>query len=343
MVGTSYPVDTLYGEPLSMYSAATGAPAAPAAPAQVLHLSDPDKDDESVDGDHEPLKPGGLPGIAGFNFRGGATSAVSVLGLVLVPWIVFALVMLPFALSYRHYGNSCWLVCLLALLLSALFVNAQRRAGGPRYWLALGVLCFVGTGCGLLLGLYDYFKYTQSYHLYNEGRWYGNVMPSDHPGAKKDAGMISFSSDTYVDPVKGVGFRSGSLYCAAPIVGDNTDDFVGFWAVGTDCCRSRGLFECGDVWDANAHSGMVVFEESPVLPADSDLYRMAVEQAAATYELTIPENPTFVRWVADLEGQRDQYHADAMSFLLTSIASFLVCTSVMGLALHFSSSKLVRA
>jgi len=334
MQGTSYPVDTLYGEPLSVYSAA------PQAAGPALRLSDPDP----VDGEEnleEPLKPNGGSRFGAVN----STAVANVMGFVLVPWVVFALVMLPFALSYRHYSSSCWFVFLLALLLSSLFVFATRHVGGVkgRYWMFLGVLCFIATGCGLLLGLYDYYKYTQTYHLYTEGRWYGNVMPSDHPGAKKDAGMISFSSDAYVDPVKSVGFRSGSLYCVAPIMGDNTDNFVGFWAIGTDCCRSRGLFECGDVWNTNAHSAMVLFEESPVLPADSDIYRKAVEQAAATYEFGVPENPTFVRWVVDLEATRDQFHADAVSFLLTSIALFLVCTTVMGLGLHITSSKLMKA
>lgn len=246
---------------------------------------------------------------------------------IFVPWFIFGLMLVLFAFYYRHSPQTCWFFFAWSVLFGIGCVLAEGRNStrGVRvghYWV-LGWACIFTAVIGLFQGNYNFTKYMQPYAIYSESRWYQNVLPGDHPGAKKDGGLLTFSKDTYVDPVKGVGYRAGDLYCAAPIVGDNDALSVGYWAVGMNCCRPRGLFRCDDTWNKNARGGMVLYESGPLETDDLKWYQKAVEEAASAYGFTVPEQPTFVRWVADLEGTIQQHHDSALIVLHLGLWLFL--------------------
>jgi len=244
---------------------------------------------------------------------------------VLLPWLVFAANFACFALLFRHHAKSCWLGAFWCVAAGSVAVIVRERRGcRPNFLRVLGVYCIFATGIGVSLGFYTFDKYVSPFTVYREGRWYNNVLPSDHPGAKKDGGILTFSFDTYIDPVKGVGFRNGDLFCVAPIVSQNADRNVGYWAVGKNCCRPRGLFKCGDAWNENAKSAMMMYETGSLEVGDMTFYKKAVEEAAAAYEFTVPEEPTFVRWVADPEAELEALHAGAVRFLWYGLGASLL-------------------
>eukprot|EP00392_Amoebophrya_sp_AT5.2_P015372 g15574.t1 len=117
---------------------------------------------------------------------------------------------------------------------------------------------------GGLLGLHVYSEYTVFYDGYEDLRSFTNVIATQSPKQFLDAGMLGFAFSSTVDVSRAVGFRSfeehGKMYCVAPITDASMSitQPVHFWAVGVDCCDSRSFFDCGDVRNAKAHTGVVV-------------------------------------------------------------------------------------
>merc|ERR1719247_1828866 len=100
-----------------------------------------------------------------------------------------------------------------------------------------------GCFCGTLAGFYNYNALMSEFWAYEETRVYTNVLPSKPAKAFTDAGVIMFSSNAKVDLTKAVGYRSGTMYCVAPILGTQPAKAVEYWAVGTDCCAQQRLVQ----------------------------------------------------------------------------------------------------
>eukprot|EP00812_Abedinium_dasypus_P014469 NODE_7994_length_407_cov_135.059659.p4 GENE.NODE_7994_length_407_cov_135.059659~~NODE_7994_length_407_cov_135.059659.p4 ORF type:complete len:109 (+),score=48.24 NODE_7994_length_407_cov_135.059659:3-329(+) len=78
-----------------------------------------------------------------------------------------------------------------------------------------------------------------------------------------------------------------------------------FWAVGTDCCAPRGEgFECASISSNSTMGGKRVL----VGPA-RDNYRLAVEEAAATYNIQ-SDHAIFFEIVDDAVGDIDDLKSD---------------------------------
>jgi hypothetical protein len=184
--------------------------------------------------------------------------------LVFLPWLIFTMISVLFALAYHHYWFGVWLVVLLFVMMAVTFfvLDSQQRMGGSWFWF-LGTLCILSIVLGCLSGLYNYWTHMYLYWSYDEAATYTNVLPTEPANARQDAGKIFFSTTARVDTSRAVGYKVGTTYCVAPIL-DNTQagmhPTVQYWAAGIDCCTSRGDFHCDDTWNPKSHSGMVLLD-----------------------------------------------------------------------------------
>merc|ERR1712194_303862 len=115
-------------------------------------------------------------------------------------------------------------------------------------------------------------------------------------------------------------------YCVAPIV-DYATTTIEYWAVGIDCCSARGNFACGDVWNPNARSAVVMIEADGVDAAfNSNMkhWRRAAAQASAEWNLAQSKTPLFVRWVTDASAASEQYWSTGIGNLLMAISVYLL-------------------
>mmetsp|Transcript_124247 Transcript_124247/g.362713 ORF Transcript_124247/g.362713 Transcript_124247/m.362713 type:complete len:353 (-) Transcript_124247:110-1168(-) len=283
-----------------------------------------------------------------------ASPAANLAMFIMLPWVVFTVVMGPFALGYRHFHAAAWAILGLGLALSgALWLLGQRPSQAEvhlkSYWNYLSALCVVAAVLGALLGLYGYFRFVTVYHIYQASRFYLNVLPTQAPAEFQDAGMFTFSHDAYVDPTRSVGYRAAlRRYCAAPILAHRAttsapgvEPLANFWAVGLDCCHSRGLFECGPVWDASAHSGLRVLDASPLRVQERPKYMTAVREAASAYGLSAPDNAILVEWTKSPEDLPQVHWDDGVRFYTRAVGVYIAVVLALGLfaALYWDARR----
>merc|ERR1719265_1338603 len=164
-----------------------------------------------------------------------------------------------------------------------------------------------------------------NYYNYDEKRMYANILPSEPGAAKMDAGIVVFSVDTRLDVSRSVGFKEGSFYCVAPIMDEDMDTRVEYWAAGVDCCGYRGDFHCDDALDLRTKSAAVIFEPTTSLvPSDYGYFRKAMQEAEVSYNLAASDNPIFVRWVLDPLAMKNGLKNSAIEFLYLSFIVSLV-------------------
>jgi len=261
------------------------------------------------------------------------------LPVLALPCFLFTIVVLPTALlKDMLLGN---IMCVAAVILSLNFLLLSRAGS----WKVLAAKCILAVSLASYLGRYDRSKYLDDLSIYTKSALYKNVQPTSHPGAVKDAAWLQFSADARVDATKGVGFQSGHRWCAAPIVGNlheaGSTMEVGFWAVGMDCCRPRGLFSCGDVWNLTKHTGLVVLEKSSLSSADFPKYKKAAKMGAEVYGFGIPADPTFVRWDVPTEQIEEEVLGSAVSFAFASIVTFVLLVPISMIVLNLLNLPLI--
>lgn len=278
--------------------------------------------------------------------RGIGFHAASLAVLILTPWLIFTTVCCLLTFAYHHFRVLVWVLIFLGALISMLFIAlSTRNRRGPIY-LFLGVLCVFAILLSTVLGLYCYHSYAIQFWSCEEGRAYVNVRPDEAAGGHADAGRLTFSEDAHVDTGRSVGYRSkdGSMYCVAPIMGQEDPTTVEYWAAGLDCCGQRGNFNCDSAWDEKAKSGVVMVDQSgPFAPKGTrETYMKAAQEAAGAYEFKLGKHPLFVRWVRDAQVIQDAYWNDCMVFLVCVCFVHLMVSIMFGIVLHFSTGT-VRA
>lgn len=209
----------------------------------------------------------------------------------LLPGAMFVTVLLTLG-----FMETVVLGLLSVVLCFAVSVSAIYFARGQK-WRILAIACLLVACLAVFVSVHLRLQFGEAQQRYMMSRWYTNVIPSEDPASRLDAGMLSFSADARVDKTMGVGYMDGGLWCAAPVVSDSAPDFAGFWAVGYDCCKERGRFNCGDVRNPAARSGVVAVDHAEVAK-----YEQAVRMAASAFELQVPERPIFVYWTSDVMG-----------------------------------------
>lgn len=252
--------------------------------------------------------------------------------LIFISWVIFTVNLVLFALYFRHLKVLAYFVFLCCMTVAFYFVavwawDSRRR---PKYWLYLGVLCVMACFMALALGLYIYYFYTIEYWVHSEMEFYTGISASLDPGAVPDAGMIEFSSDSYVDTTQSAKMvEKGKTYCVAPVIDSaSTSTSIGFWAVGTDCCSEFNSFTCGDASDGNARGGYRHFDINPFVSDENEFYEEVAERTAVTYNYNLPSSLIFVTWVGDLDSHNQSYWSQAVEFWVILFCCYLLVTVI---------------
>jgi hypothetical protein len=202
----------------------------------------------------------------------------------------------------RHHGNVLGLKTLLALIF--------------------------GTSVGYFL----YSEYFFVYEATKTAQTYTNVSPNMPGGgaALADAGRVTFSSETWIDASRGVGYVGpGNVYCVAPVLDVASQKDVEFWAIGTCrlpsisaswfhamtgyrtgispdstewmqpscCCGERGLFHCGDVGLSPGRQKTALVD----LFLDPGFHD-AVKLSMAVNDVVSQDGALFLRFESDVDG-----------------------------------------
>jgi len=265
----------------------------------------------------------GVPGSPWLNANGVYTVTLSI---VVEYFVVCGLT--------SFYLGSGVLVLLSALLLLQALLGSElldRRHPITMWLLILWLVTAIGA---TMVGGRNYHASFAPYMTAKAGRRYAHVPVAGPAGAYADAGVIAFANGTAVDAARSVGLRVyGITYCAAPIVAqDNSTVDVQFWAVGMDCCASRGRFECDGVADAAAKGGAVVHGPQGGEEAASrsilaprifhEGYLRAITASCSLYQLQSAAPPVLLRWVASADAVLIPWLARALLVWLISSAVY---------------------
>lgn len=172
--------------------------------------------------------------------------------------------------------------------------NAQKAM---RVWLHI-VVAWLAVFLGGVTGMNAEESYMSQFYAISFGREYENVLASTPGAAYSDAGKVYFAKTSTVDHDKSIGFKEKVVYCAAPIMDSNAKrKTVAFWAIGYDCCESRGGFKCGA--DGDKVRGGVRAPPDGIFAQDRGMFLKAVNQSAAVNNLYVDEDTILLHWVED--------------------------------------------
>lgn len=248
---------------------------------------------------------------------------------LLLPWLFFCgtYALLSFELRYRSPG-ACWALvglCSLVTLTCGMFALHglwRRLRGGaqgdaptlrPPSWMAfLAVSTFAALVLGVLLGDLNYKTNMQQYYDYVNLNEHAAIDPARMRGQEfMDAGRVYFTNASALDLRKAMGFRNLDTYCVAPITTMSSAgtllalESYDFWAVGLGCCQTHphmADFQCGEFANPSAHQGLRLLRDD-----QRDFFRLAVQQAEATYSLKAT-HPLFFFWVGDATAEMRSFH-----------------------------------
>jgi len=256
-----------------------------------------------------------------------------------LPWLLFAVVsaMMTFVVRLEQPLLTGFVV--IFALLAVLFVGCmaqQHRKPADRdpSWLCfLFLTMLLAWVLAVLVGESAFESSAKPYYLMQNLNTYTDVYTNRLRGTQiMDAGVVMFANGTFLDIKKSMGFRSNGLYCVAPIVyGNATLATYDFWAVGKDCCSGyMPDFHCRDFSNPRARGGLRLVTED-----DRPYYRLAVQQAEATYNIN-SVHPLFFEWVSDpfltseswMETSTRNYIMSVVVFFLLQL--FLVLLAAIG-------------
>jgi hypothetical protein len=231
------------------------------------------------------------------------------------PWACYALVALIFLLTVGVFGA-------LAQLANVHKHKETEDEHSPMWYNFLAACCLLAIIAGVVFGLQNYSR-METYYNYHHLNTYTNVDPGAYVGEQLvDAGRVTFKDDVHLDISHSMGFKSSELYCVAPIVspGMNKDTHYDFWAVGKNCCSGVAAdFHCQGFKDAVNMGGLRLMND-----AERPFYRLAVQQAEATYKITT-HKPLFFIWQWDvLQWTEDLRTLAYRSFFFALFTAFVV-------------------
>lgn len=249
---------------------------------------------------------------------------------VIVPWLFFTGVAaaIAFDLHYDHpsimyviVGAAAIVICIIGV---AAFREKRRKDAErePAWWLFLFISMSVAFIAACVVGAYIYRHYMLGYFESQNLSHYSDIYPSRVSGKQvMDAGSIVFVNGSFVDVKKSMGFKNVDTYCVAPIaLAGNTSESYDYWAVGKNCCSgNQADFHCEGFNDAMARSGVRLMYDW-----DRPYYRLAVQQAEATYKFTAA-HPLFFEWTHDIDEKTDAWSEEGHElFLILILSVFLL-------------------
>lgn len=277
---------------------------------------------------------------------------VAILIALLVPWVMFIGVfgVMSFSIHYKQPYIADMLVVIAAgfcivsvfLAIKAMVNKNLDAAYQPSWYVFISVTCLIAFVVGFMAGENNYYTNMQPYYNYENLATYKDVDTNSYLGQQlMDAGRMDFKKGTKLDVTKSMGFKNKDVYCVAPIMTQGssaTAQSVDFWAVGKNCCSGvQADFHCSGFSDPHAVGviRMMSDEERP-------FYRLAVQQAEATYKLTAT-HPLFFQWVhsAD-EAVNNYWHKGCLSYLVW-ICAYFTFQGFLTVATTLAFSKLIHA
>lgn len=261
--------------------------------------------------------------------------SISLLQSLVVPWLLFVIACA--LLTFRVRLAGLWVALLFLIVWRLLYLAydcwrcRHQRSGYAAWLVAVFFLTTVTAGliAGIVVGRQNSAMLEPYDTMANMGIYF-DVNP-DAPGIGYqlvDAGRIFFLPGTRLDVSKSEGFKSGSVYCVAPVTSGKLRPgaTVDFWAVGVDCCSGTTAdYQCGNYNNPNVYAGMRLLDDG-----QRGYFRLAVQQAEAAYKIRSP-HPVFLHWTRDPIADMNVYPEEARKrfcvavFVVLAVQFFLTC------------------
>jgi len=279
-------------------------------------------------------------------------NVVAILTALFAPWLLFIFVygVISFSIHYKQPYLAYMLVglaaggCLVAISYAAKACAKKNFEATyqPSWYVFIAVSCVVAFVLAALAGENNYYQYMQPYYNYINLARYTDIDTNAYLGQQlMDAGQIEFRKGTGLDLGRSMGFKNKDIYCVAPIMtkGNSAAPLsVDFWAVGKNCCSGVSAdFHCSGFSDPHA-TGVIRMMHDEERP----FYRLAVQQAEATYHMTA-SHPLFFEWVHNAEeGVNSFAHKGWMSCFLW-ICSYFTLQAFLTMTTTLAFSKLIHS
>jgi len=262
------------------------------------------------------------------------------------PWLLFCFMygILSFSLHYFQPYIAYALATLAFIggvcLPGVLSANAlKRKATDPTYqpswYLFLFATCLLAFIVGSSFGEENYTEWMYKYYSLEHLSEYTDVDTNLYLGQQlMDAGRINYKHGTRVNVSRSMGFKNNEMYCVAPIMSANSPNkpqSYDFWAVGKNCCSGHSAdFHCPGFNDRLATGSIRLMHDD-----ERPFYRLAVQQAEATYKMTAT-HPLFFEWVHDADEAVNAFAQKGFTNYLGSICTYflfqiflVVCTTLL--------------
>jgi len=269
---------------------------------------------------------------------------------ILVPWLAFCFVfaLMSFSTHYEQpvlcytvviivFGVCVGLTGFLAYMTKLDGEKAQDHSkSGPMWYGFLCLTCFLAISLAFILGNVNFGSRMREFYNLQGLATYKNIDPAMYVGQQLvDAGRITFQDKVHVDVRMSMAFKDTTTYCVAPIVSPSTSSktYLDFWAVGTNCCSgTSGDFHCEGANDSRFHGGLRLMND-----ADRPFYRLAVQQAEATYKVST-HKPLFFVWNEDpIKYSANLQRSSLNMYFMGLAAAFVVqCFLVLVATLYYA-------
>jgi hypothetical protein len=265
-----------------------------------------------------------------------------------LPVAIFAITaaVLSFSLHYNFWPFA-WLIAFACVLPGLYAFYLARKAYGDNaniqgnWMMLLCGLCMLAWLSGLLVGDMNYSTNMLPFYEMSGLNYYPSVDPSVSGQSHIDAGRILFQPGSHLDINRAMGVRISKNYCVAPVVNPNagTDVEWDYWAVGVDCCSSiqpQKQWTCGEINNPMASAGMRWMTD-----AERPFYRMAVQEAEATYKLRA-KHPIFIHWMQDPAAKMALWRDGGVRMYVEGVCSIFVLMFFLSFAsgLWFSRASM---
>jgi len=277
---------------------------------------------------------------------------VAILIALFVPWLLFVFVFCMMSSSV-HYKQPyvAYILVLLALCfcLVACFLAMKALANKqcdstyqPSWFVFIAVTGVVAFVLAFVTGEKNYYQYMEPYYNYQNLASYQDVDTTEKLGQQlMDAGQIEFRKGTGLDLSRSMGFKNHDIYCVAPIVtkgSANAAGSVDFWAVGKNCCSGVSAdFHCSGFSDPHATGVIRMMSDE-----DRTFYRLAVQQAEATYHMTA-SHPLFFEWVHSADEAVNHFASKGRMTCFLWICVHFTLQAFLTMATTLAFSKLVHS
>lgn len=278
-------------------------------------------------------------------------NVVAILIALFLPSAIFSFVygVLSFWIHYHQAYLAYTLValaagvCFLAVFFAmrALENKVFEATYQPSWYFFIAITSVLALFLAAATGETNFIQYVQPYYNYENLASYQDIDTNAYLGQQlMDAGRIEFKQGTSLNVGRSMGFKSHDIYCVAPIMTKGSADSalsVDFWAVGKNCCSGVAAdFHCSGFNDPHATGVIRMMQD-----ADRPFYRLAVQQAEATYHMTAT-HPLFFQWVHSSEEAVNEFWQKGFRNYLLWTCSFFMLQAFLTAATTLAFSKLIH-